>query len=90
MVDADLDTGEARIAIGTIAHDHIDFDREQQSAPRLQRFGVLKEAKRQPDFPGGGLSQVNDRVALVALATVWESTRALATDDHARSPPSAP
>ncbi len=54
----------------------------QESAPRLQRFGVLKEAKRLPDFPGGGLSQVNDRVALLALTTVWESTRALATDDH--------
>src|SRR6266511_3488734 len=54
----------------------------QESAPRLQRFGVLKEAKRLPDFPGGGLSQVNDRVALLALTTVWESTRALATDDQ--------
>jgi hypothetical protein len=45
VVDADVDTGETRMAIGAIGHERIDFDCEPESAPRFWRFGVLKEAR---------------------------------------------
>jgi hypothetical protein len=50
------------------------------SAPSAVRRA--EGARWQLGFPGGWLSRVNNRVARLALTTVWESMRAPATDDQ--------